>query len=50
MTPEDFMRSYLGLFTEPDYNNKTVKLLGNILDTSKDGYAPFTSNDAIRQD
>lgn len=38
MTSEDFIRSYLGLYTEPDYNEKTVKLLGNILDTSKDGY------------
>lgn len=37
MTCEDFIRSYLGLYTEDDYNQRTVKLLGEILDTSKDG-------------
>lgn len=38
MTSEDFIRSYLGLYNEDNYEPKTVKLLGNILDTSKDGY------------
>jgi len=37
MTPEDFIRSYLGLYAEQNFNSKTVKLLGSILDTSKDG-------------
>lgn len=37
MTPEDFIRSYLGLYSEDDYNQRTVKMLGDILDTSKDG-------------
>jgi hypothetical protein len=37
MTPEDFIRSYLGLYKDQDYNPKTVRLLGSILDTSKDG-------------
>lgn len=41
MTNEDFIRGYLGLYNEPDYNPNTVKLLGNILDTSKDGYDIF---------
>ena len=38
MTADNFIRSYLGLYTEPEYNEKTVKLLANIVDTSKDGY------------
>ena len=38
MTPEDFIRGFLGLYSEGDFNPKTVELLGSILDTSKDGY------------
>lgn len=41
MTPEDFIRSYLGLYKDEDYNPKTVRLLGSILDTSKDGLISF---------
>ena len=37
MTPEDFIRKYLVLHDHLNYNPKTVKLLGSILDTSKDG-------------
>ena len=37
MSTDDFIRSYLGLYTEDNYNPKTVKMLGSILDTSKDG-------------
>lgn len=37
MTPEDFIRKYLVLYDYPNYNPTTVKLLGSILDTSKDG-------------
>lgn len=37
MTSEDFVRSYLGLYEHNDYNKKTVRLVGNIVDTSKDG-------------
>lgn len=37
MTPEDFVRKYLELHQDVNYNPKTVYLLGSILDTSKDG-------------
>ncbi|GBN82873.1 Calcium-binding mitochondrial carrier protein Aralar1 [Araneus ventricosus] len=37
MTPEDFVRRFLGIYQGENYNPKTVKLLGSILDTSKDG-------------
>lgn len=50
MTNEDFIRGYLGLYNEPDYNPNTVKLLGNILDTSKDGlisYQEFEAFEAV---
>lgn len=38
MTPSDFVRSYLGLYTNPDYNPDSVNLLAGIVDTSKDGF------------
>lgn len=38
MTSEDFIRRFLGFYTEDDFNPKTVNILGGILDTSKDGY------------
>ncbi|XP_013779332.1 calcium-binding mitochondrial carrier protein Aralar1-like [Limulus polyphemus] len=41
MTPTDFVRGYLGLYQESNYNPTTVQLLGNILDTSKDGLISF---------
>ncbi|CAG2101443.1 unnamed protein product [Medioppia subpectinata] len=41
MTPEDFLQSYLGLYNDENYNPKTVKMLGSILDTSKDGLISF---------
>ncbi|XP_067138502.1 calcium-binding mitochondrial carrier protein Aralar1-like isoform X2 [Centruroides vittatus] len=41
MTPEDFICKFLGLYQDANYNTKTVKLLGNILDTSKDGLISF---------
>ncbi|XP_034190352.1 calcium-binding mitochondrial carrier protein Aralar1 isoform X5 [Osmia lignaria lignaria] len=41
MTPSDFVRSYLGLFTNPDYNSDSVNLLAGIVDTSKDGLISF---------
>ncbi|CAG2169823.1 unnamed protein product, partial [Oppiella nova] len=41
MTPEDFLQSYLGLYNEENANPKTVKMLGSILDTSKDGLISF---------
>ena len=41
ITAEDFVRKYLGLFTTADHNKKSVKLLGGIIDTSKDGLISF---------
>lgn len=37
MTSSDFVRSYLGLYTDADYNPDSVNLLAGIVDTSKDG-------------
>lgn len=37
MTPGDFVQKFLGNYQDPNYNPKTVDLLGSILDTSKDG-------------
>ena len=37
MTPNDFVRSYLGLYTDWDFNPDSVALLAGIVDTSKDG-------------
>lgn len=37
MTDADFFVRYLGLFPEKDYNQHSAKLLGGVLDTSKDG-------------
>jgi len=41
MTPDDFVRNYLGIYKSENYNPKTVYLLGSILDTSKDGLISF---------
>uniref|UniRef100_A0A914BUP8 EF-hand domain-containing protein n=1 Tax=Acrobeloides nanus TaxID=290746 RepID=A0A914BUP8_9BILA len=41
MTDEDFVRKYLGLYTEPNYNKETVRLLASAADTSKDGLISF---------
>ncbi|KAG9509229.1 Calcium-binding mitochondrial carrier protein Aralar1 [Fragariocoptes setiger] len=41
LTPREFVRSFLGLYKEDNYNPKTVDLLGSILDTSKDGMISF---------
>lgn len=37
MTPRDFVQSYLGLHTQPQFNPKTVDLLAGVADTTKDG-------------
>ncbi|XP_023225510.1 calcium-binding mitochondrial carrier protein Aralar1-like [Centruroides sculpturatus] len=47
MTPEDFVRGFLGLYRHDDYNPNTVRLLGNILDTSKDGLVSFAEFQAF---
>ncbi|GFY71627.1 calcium-binding mitochondrial carrier protein Aralar1 [Trichonephila inaurata madagascariensis] len=41
MTPDDFVRKFLAIYQDQNYNPKTVKLLGSILDTSKDGLISF---------
>ncbi|XP_076683811.1 calcium-binding mitochondrial carrier protein Aralar1 isoform X2 [Andrena cerasifolii] len=50
MTPADFVRSYLGLYTDADYNPDSVNLLAGIVDTSKDGlisYAEFQAFEGL---
>lgn len=37
MTSSDFVRSYLGLYKDANYNPDSVNLLAGIVDTSKDG-------------
>uniref|UniRef100_A0A8D0HCC5 Uncharacterized protein n=1 Tax=Sphenodon punctatus TaxID=8508 RepID=A0A8D0HCC5_SPHPU len=40
MTPGDFVQRYLGFYTDPHYNPKTVQLLA---DQTKDGLGDFWS-------
>ncbi|XP_015126251.1 calcium-binding mitochondrial carrier protein Aralar1 isoform X1 [Diachasma alloeum] len=47
MTPADFVRSYLGLYTDADYNPDSVNLLAGIVDTSKDGLISFAEFQAF---
>ncbi|XP_046404695.1 calcium-binding mitochondrial carrier protein Aralar1 isoform X2 [Ischnura elegans] len=47
MTPSDFVRKYLGIFTEDDHNPESVALLGGIVDTSKDGLISFSEFQAF---
>lgn len=47
MTPADFVRSYLGLYTDADYNPDSVDLLAGIVDTSKDGLISFAEFQAF---
>ena len=37
MTASDFIRRFLGLMTHENYNEDTVRLLANVVDTTKDG-------------
>lgn len=46
MTAHDFIVKYLGLLPEKNANPKSVALLGNILDTSKDGLISFREFEA----
>ncbi|XP_017964626.1 calcium-binding mitochondrial carrier protein Aralar1 isoform X1 [Drosophila navojoa] len=41
MTSEDFVRKFLGLFTDAAFNDESVRLLAGIADTSKDGLISF---------
>ncbi|XP_063979967.1 calcium-binding mitochondrial carrier protein Aralar1 isoform X2 [Diachasmimorpha longicaudata] len=47
MTPADFVRTYLGLYTDADYNPDSVNLLAGIVDTSKDGLISFAEFQAF---
>jgi solute carrier family 25 aspartate/glutamate transporter 12/13 len=42
MTARDFIVRYLGLIPEQSHNVETVRLLANVVDTTKDGSVPFT--------
>jgi hypothetical protein len=37
MTAKDFIVRFLGLIPEKDHNVETVRLLANVVDTTKDG-------------
>ena len=37
MTPSDFVKGYLGLLSEPDTCDDTVRRLAGCVDTTKDG-------------
>ncbi|CAJ0957825.1 unnamed protein product, partial [Mesorhabditis belari] len=41
MTSEDFIRRFLGLYTEENFNEETVRLLASAADTTKDGDISF---------
>ncbi|CAJ0581664.1 unnamed protein product, partial [Mesorhabditis spiculigera] len=41
MTSEDFIRRFLGLYTDGNYNKETVRLLASAADTTKDGDISF---------
>ncbi|XP_055847672.1 calcium-binding mitochondrial carrier protein Aralar1 isoform X2 [Episyrphus balteatus] len=47
MTSEDFVRKYLGLFTDAAFNDESVRLLAGIADTSKDGLISFAEFQAF---
>ena len=47
MTLNDFVRKYLGLYPTDDYNSETVRLLGSVVDTSKDGFISFAEFQAF---
>ncbi|XP_017849308.1 calcium-binding mitochondrial carrier protein Aralar1 isoform X2 [Drosophila busckii] len=47
MTSEDFVRKFLGLFTENAFNDESVRLLAGIADTSKDGLISFSEFQAF---
>lgn len=41
ITSEDFVRKFLGLHQNQDYEPRSVKILAGIVDTSKDGLISF---------
>ncbi|OQR74051.1 calcium-binding mitochondrial carrier protein Aralar1-like, partial [Tropilaelaps mercedesae] len=46
MTANDFIVRYLGFLPDKNTNAKSLNLLGNILDTSKDGLISFREFEA----
>ncbi|XP_028395324.1 calcium-binding mitochondrial carrier protein Aralar2-like isoform X2 [Dendronephthya gigantea] len=42
MTPEDFIRTFLGMQKEDDYNVETLNLLSGVVDQTKDGLISFS--------
>ncbi|CAB4026222.1 Calcium-binding mitochondrial carrier Aralar1 [Paramuricea clavata] len=42
MTPEDFIRTFLGMQKEDNYNIETLKLLSGVVDQTKDGLISFS--------
>ena len=46
MTAHDFVIKFLGLLPDQNANKKSLALLGNILDTSKDGLISFREFEA----
>ncbi|CAH0605615.1 unnamed protein product [Chrysodeixis includens] len=47
ITSEDFVRKFLGLFEEDDYNKESVKLIAGIVDMDKDGFISFSEFQAF---
>lgn len=41
MNSNDFVQRYLGLFPHENFNERSLQLLGGIVDTSKDGLVGF---------
>ncbi|CAK1545985.1 unnamed protein product [Leptosia nina] len=44
---EDFVRKFLGLFDEDDYNKESVQLIAGIVDMDKDGFISFSEFQAF---
>lgn len=42
MTPEDFIRTFLGMQKEENYNKDTLHLLSGVVDQTKDGFISFS--------
>ena len=47
MTPDDFVRKFLGLYPDENFDPETVRLLGSVADTSKDGLISFAEFQAF---
>ncbi|CAB3226576.1 unnamed protein product [Arctia plantaginis] len=47
ITSENFVRNFLGLFNEDDYNKESVELIAGIVDMDKDGFITFSEFQAF---